>query len=311
MNDIIIKKITNLIDSKILINEPLKKHTTFGVGGNSSIFIYPKDKNDLIKILKFTSINKIKIFFMGSGSNLLVHDNGFDGVIISLKNSFKNFEVNEKLEVNIGTGVMLGNMVRTLTKKSVIGLESLVGVPGTLGGALIMNAGAYGSEISNYLVSVLSIDVFGNEKIYNKDDINFSYRYSSFPKSEILIEAKFQFKKGDLEKINENQMSASTKRKTNQPLRYRSAGSVFKNPNDGPAAGYLIDQCNLKGLRIGDAEISTKHANFIINYGNASAIDIYKLIRIIKQKVKAKFNTNLELEVKLLGFSNEELKEIN
>ena len=311
MKDIIIKEISNLIDSKILINEPLKKHTTFGVGGSCSVFIYPKDKDDLIKILKFISKNKIKIFFMGSGSNLLVHDVGFDGVIISLKNSFKNFEVTNNLEVNIGTGVMLGNMVRLLTKKSVIGLESLVGVPGTLGGALIMNAGAYGSEISNYLVSVKSIDFYGNEKTYYKKDINFAYRYSSFPKSEILIEATFQFKKGNLKDINQNQMNASKKRKTNQPLRFRSAGSIFKNPNEGPAAGYLIDKCNLKGLRIGDAEISTKHANFIINHGSASSDDILKLIKIIKATVQKKFNINLELEVKLLGFSSNELEGIS
>ena len=301
-------KIVSLIDSKVLINEPLKKHTTFGVGGLGSVFVYPNDKNDLIKLLKYTSKKNIKIFFMGSGSNLLISDNGFNGVIISLKKSFKNFEINDSLEANIGTGVMLGQMVRSLTKKSVKGLESLVGVPGTLGGAVIMNAGAYGSEISNYLISIKVLDLYGNEKIYKKEDINFSYRFSSISKKEIVIEAKFKFKKGNLNNIITNRSVASKKRRTSQPLQFRSAGSIFKNPKSNMAAGYLIDQSNLKGVRIGDAEISTKHANFIVNHGNASSNNILELIKIIKKTVKKNFNINLELEVKLLGFDNNELE---
>ena len=301
-------KIVSLLDSKVLIDEPLKKHTTFGVGGLASIFVYPNDKNDLIKLLKYTSKKNIKTFFMGSGSNLLISDNGFDGVIISLKKSFKNFEINNSLEANIGTGVMLGQMVRALTKKSVKGLESLVGVPGTLGGAVIMNAGAYGSEISNYLISIKVLDLCGNEKIYKKKDINFSYRFSSISKQEIVIEAKFKFQKGNLDSIIKNRSIASKKRRTSQPLQFRSAGSIFKNPKLNMAAGYLIDQSNLKGMRIGDAEISTKHANFIVNHGNASSNNILELIKIIKSRVKKNFNVNLELEVKLLGFNNNELE---
>jgi len=308
MNLEIKNKIVDLIDSKILLDESLKKHTTFGVGGTSSIFAYPKDKQDLVKLLEYTSKENIKIFFIGSGSNLLISDNGFDGVIISLKKSFKNFEINNSLEANIGTGVMLGHMVRELTKKSVKGLESLVGVPGTLGGALIMNAGAYGSEISNYLISIKVLDLDGNEKIYKKEDINFSYRFSSISKTDIVIEAKFKFKKGNLSNIIKNRSSASQKRRNNQPLQFRSAGSIFKNPKSDMAAGYLIDKSNLKGTRIGDAEISTKHANFIINHGKASSNDILKLIKIIKNTVKQNFNINLELEVNLLGFNDNELE---
>jgi len=307
--DLAIKnKIIDLIDSKVLIDEPLKRHTTFGVGGSASVFVYPNNKKDLVKLLKFISKENIKIFFMGSGSNLLISDKGFDGVIISLKKSFKNFEVSDSLEATIGTGVMLGNMVRLLTKKSVKGLESLVGVPGTLGGALIMNAGAYGSEISNYLVSITVLDLEGNEKIYDKEDIDFSYRFSSISKQEIVIEAKFQFKKGNLNDIIKNKSNASQKRRNSQPLQFRSAGSIFKNPKSGMAAGYLIDQSALKGTRIGNAEISEKHANFIVNHGQASSDDILKLIKIIKSKVKKNFDIDLELEVKLLGFCSSELE---
>ncbi len=301
-------KINNLIDSKILIDESLKRHTTFGVGGIAAIFVYPENKKDLVKLLKYTSKNNIKIFFMGSGSNLLVSDNGFDGVIISLKKSFKDFKINDSLEATIGTGVMLGSMVRLLTKKSVKGLESLVGVPGTLGGAIIMNAGAYGSEISNYLTSITALDLNGNEKIYKKEDIDFSYRFSSISKEEIIIETKFKFEKGNMDDIIQNRSQASKKRRNSQPLQFRSAGSVFKNPKSDMAAGYLIDQSNLKGMRIGDAEISSKHANFIINHGKASSNDVLGLIKIIKNKVRKIFNIDLELEVKLLGFSQKDLE---
>ena len=301
-------KINNLIDSKILIDESLKRHTTFGVGGIAAIFVYPENKKDLVKLLKYTSKNNIKIFFMGSGSNLLVSDNGFDGVIISLKKSFKDFKINDSLEATIGTGVMLGSMVRLLTKKSVKGLESLVGVPGTLGGAIIMNAGAYGSEISNYLTSITALDLNGNEKIYKKEDIDFSYRFSSISREEIIIETKFKFEKGNMNDIIQNRSQASKKRRSSQPLQFRSAGSVFKNPKSDMAAGYLIDQSNLKGMRIGDAEISSKHANFIINHGKASSNDVLGLIKIIKNKVRKIFNIDLELEVKLLGFSQKDLE---
>ena len=303
-------EIFELLKSKILIDESLKKHTTFGVGGLASLFIYPYDISDLKTVLKYSFKNQIKIFFMGSGSNLLISDNGFDGIVICLRKSFKNFEFNDSLEAKIGTGVMLGHIVRTLTKNSVEGLESLIGVPGTLGGALIMNAGAYGSEISNYLVSIKSISLDGKEKIYSKEDLDFSYRHSSIPKDEIVVEAKFKFKFGKLDEIKVQKEKASQSRRINQPLQFRSAGSIFKNPNSKTAAGYLIDQANLKGMRIGDAEISKKHANFIVNHGNASSNNILELIKIIKKEVLNKFKIDLKLEVKLIGFDSIELEGI-
>ena len=301
------KEILRLINSKVLIDESLKKHTTFGVGGKSAMFIFPNNKKDLKIVLKYAFKNNIEIVFIGSGSNLLISDNGFKGIIISLKKTFKNFKINDQLEAKIETGVMLGNIVKVLTQKSVKGIESLMGVPGTLGGAIMMNAGAYGSEISNFLTEINVIDYKGNEKIYKKDDINFSYRFSSIRNTEIITQAKFKFLKGNLDNITNRKRNVSRKRKENQPLRFRSAGSIFKNPNKEMAAGYLIEQVKLKGKRIGDAEISTKHANFIINHGNASSNDIINLIKIIKNKVKEKFNIDLDLEIKLIGFFKDEL----
>ena len=148
----------------------------------------------------------------------------------------------------------------------------------------------------------------GTEKTYKKEDLDFSYRFSSIPKDEIIIEANFKFELGDIDSINTQKKQASMSRKNNQPLKFRSAGSIFKNPNSKLAAGYLIDQANLKGTRIGDAEISIKHANFIINHGNASSDNVLELIKIIKNKIKEQFDIDLKLEVKLLGFNKHELK---
>ena len=164
-----------------------------------------------------------------------------------------------------------------------------------------MNAGAFGGEISNHLISVTSINMNGKIKEYANTDINFSYRKSSFPKDELLVNAIFRCNKGDKNKIKEKRLESSSLRKKNQPLKYRSAGSIFKNPKNDLAAGYLIDQAGLKGKRIGDAEISTKHANFIINKGEASSNDVISLIKIIEKKVKSQFNINLKLEIKILG----------
>ena len=210
-------KLENLVSSQILVDEPLKKHTSFGIGGCASFYIFPNTDIELKNILRYSNSNKIKTFFIGSGSNLLVSDNGFDGIVISLKKTFKNFEINNDLTATIGTGVMLGNMVKVLSKQSIKGLESLIGVPGTLGGALVMNAGAYGMEISNYLVDITVIKMDGTEKKYRKEDLKFSYRFSSIPKNEIIVEANFKFELGNINNINDQKIEASNQRKNKQP----------------------------------------------------------------------------------------------
>ena len=301
MNKIDTKNIAAIVDGNLMLNELMSKHTTFGIGGKVDCYIMPKTLNQLKEVLKYSSKNKINIFFMGSGSNLLVSDNGYDGIIISLKKTFKNLEILDNATIIVESGVMLGNMVKRATNVGIEGMESLVGVPGTVGGALYMNAGAYNHEISNYFNSAILLDKEGIEKTYTKKDVKFGYRYSSFPKDEILIKAIFKYSIGDLDVITKNKKTASIKRKTSQPLKYRSAGSIFKNPNKDSSAGYFIDKSGLKGLSIGDAQISEKHANFIINRGSAKAEDVMRLIKIAKEKVFEKFNLELELEIKLLG----------
>ena len=288
------------IENKFLKNELMSKHTSYRIGGPAKIFFSPANKDELIKGLEFSKSNKMNIFFIGSGSNLLVSDQGINGMVISIKKSFRNFSINNT-RVFAETGTMLGRIVNSTIKKGLTGLESLVGVPGTLGGALIMNAGAYGSEISNYLKTVEVVTKEGIIKKYQSDDMKFSYRNSNFSDEEILISAEFELNKANKEEINKKKIHATKGRRSSQPLKFRSAGSVFKNPKEG-SAGYFIEKAGLKGLRSGNAEISKKHANFFINCGDAKAEDIVKLILTAKKSVKKLFNINLELEIQTLGF---------
>ena len=290
------------VKGTFLKNEPMAKHTSYGIGGPVRAYITPSDKNDLKQILIFAKDEGIDTFFAGSGSNLLVSDKGFEGIVITLGKSLTNLKIHgNKVEAEVG--VMLGKIVKETIKRNLTGMESMIGVPGTLGGALIMNAGAFGGEISNCLNIIKAMSMDGKTRIYQKDDIVFSYRNSTFPEDEILLSASFILNKKPADEIQHDRAKASKGRKESQPLRFRSAGSVFKNPKKDLAAGYLIDQAGLKGSRIGDAEISTKHANFFINHGKAKAKDIVDLIKLAKKTVFEKFDINLELEIKTLGFS--------
>lgn len=299
-------ELKSIVKGNLLENEPMSKHTTYGIGGPAMAYVTPKDRFDLSNILKFSTKNEIPVYFVGTGSNLLVADNGIEGIVITPAKSLKQLEI-KKNWVVAESGVMLGKLVKECIKHNLTGLESLIGVPGTLGGALVMNAGAFGGEISNFLESVDIMTMSGEINTFSNSDIDFSYRFSSFKKDEFILLARFKLQTEVPEIINHKKLKASSGRKTNQPLRYRSAGSVFKNHKDY-AAGYLIDNAGLKGTKIGDAEISTHHANFFINHGNASASDISALIRIAREAVLKKFDIELELEIQTLGFDPKELE---
>ena len=291
-----------MLISEMTFGEPLAKHTTFGIGGPASCMVFPESREELSTLLTYAYGKKISAVFIGSGSNVLVCDNGFDGIVISLKKSFKNLIIKQNSMIDVEAGVMLGTMVKKAMAAEIGGLESLIGVPGTVGGALIMNAGAFGSEISKYFEEAKTMTLEGNIKSYTKGEIEFSYRHSTFPNDEILLDATFKCKKEKPDQILKERKVASDGRKSNQPLRFRSAGSIFKNPSDTLAAGYLIDKAGLKGTKKGGATISEKHANFIVNMGDATATDVLHLIKLAKKYVIKKFNINLELEIKLIGF---------
>ena len=306
MIETVMNEINNETASLCLMNESLKKHTTYGIGGPADLMIFPKSKQDLIKVIEIINENKIQLTILGSGSNVLVSDNGIRGAVISLKNSLKQVEVDDNI-LYAECGTMLGKIVKHAVKNNLIGLENLNGVPGTLGGALIMNAGAWGGEISENLIHVEIINSKSEIQKIQKKDLNFSYRQSSFNKDDILLSAKFNLKKADKDIIKENFIEAQSGRKKSQPLNKRSAGSLFKNPKNN-SAGKLLDEAGLKGFSIGDAKISEKHANFFINDGDASSRDMLMLIKKAHKEVKDKFNVNLSLEVKLMGFNEEEIE---
>ena len=292
--------LNTMTKGSFLKDEAMAKHTSYRIGGPANAYITPRDKDDLSQILQFANQHGIATYFVGSGSNLLVADDGIDGLVITLGKSLKRLEITGAT-VFAESGVMLGKMVKECISRNLSGVESMIGVPGTLGGALVMNAGAFGGEISNYLKHVTVMQMDGQEKQYQPGDISFSYRHSTFPDDEIVISAEFELIQSDKETVQEKRAVASGGRKATQPLKFRSAGSVFKNPKEG-AAGYYIDQAGLKGTKVGDAEISPIHANFFVNHGKAKASDVVALIRLARETVLDKFGIMLDLEVKPLGF---------
>ena len=299
-------ELRKIVQGTLLENEPMSNHTSYGIGGPTGAYITPKDRCDLAEILKFAKKYSIETHFVGSGSNLLVADSGIDGIVITPAKTLTQLEFNDG-HVVAESGVMLGRLVKECIKRNLTGVESMIGVPGTLGGALVMNAGAFGGEISNYLHSVEIMNMSGEIKTYYPGDIDFAYRFSTLKTDEFVLLARFDLKEENSIIIQEKRDKASKGRKTNQPLKFRSAGSVFKNPKEN-AAGYLIDQAGLKGIRVGNAEISKHHANFFVNHGNARSSDITSLIRLARKTVYKKFGIKLELEVKTIGFDPKELE---
>ena len=302
----IMQELAKTVKGILLENESMSKHTSYGIGGNVIAYITPYDRDDLISIIKLIKEINLKFYFVGSGSNLLVNDKNINAIIITPTKALKSLIIKKNI-IDAESGVMLGKLVKEAMKHRLTGLESLVGVPGTLGGALMMNAGAWGSEISNYLISVDIIDTNGKIKTILPENIDFKYRYSSFKSSEFILSAKFELNTASKIDIRKKKTIASKGRIKSQPLKFRSAGSVFKNPNQKLAAGFLIDQAGLKGTRFGDAEISTHHANFFVNHGNAKAVDIAKLIKLSRKMVYEKFGIMLELEIKTIGFKESDL----
>lgn len=301
-----LNKLKSRFDCDILINERMSNHTSYGIGGSVLAYIRPNNKNDLIKIIKMMNEKNHKTYYLGSGSNLLVNDKNIDAFVITTARAIKDLKITNNI-IHADSGVMLGKLVKESMKHKLTGLESLAGVPGTLGGALKMNAGAWGSEISNYLTSVEIVDINGSVKTLKPIDLNFGYRSSSFSSEYFILSAQFKLKSSSKENIKIKKAKASDGRKKTQPLKYRSAGSVFKNPRSNLAAGFLIEKSGLKGTKYGDAEISTHHANFFINHGNAKASDVAFLIRLSRKTVYEKYGIMLDLELRTIGFNNNNL----
>lgn len=278
----------------------MSDHTTFKVGGPAKYFVAPYRAEDIKKYILAAEEYKIPYYVIGNGSNLLVSDKGYDGMIIMLGRDLGNITVNgDRITAEAGTS--LARLFNTARRHSLSGLEFAAGIPGTLGGACYMNAGAYGGEMKDVLTKVITIDRQGNTHEYKQGEMELSYRNSIFiRKQEIILSAEMKLCKGDVEKMTHKVNELLEKRKEKQPLEYPSAGSTFKRP-EGDFAGRLIEECGLKGKGVNGAEVSKKHAGFIINRNNATARDIYDTINLVIDTVLEKTGIKLEPEVRLLG----------
>ncbi len=275
-------------------NVDLKKYNTYGIGGYAKYLIYPKSVKNLQKLLKYLKDNNIPWLILGSGSNVILPDQDFLGVIIKL-DYLDNFEINKDV-ISAGAGLPLARFVKLLLNDGYTNYGPLMGIPGLLGGAIRGNAGANGVSIFDYLISVTIIDEEGNILKLKKEDISYDYRETEFKKKNVIIIAgEFKGIKGNVAEMQEKIAENAKKRQVTQPLKSKNAGSVFKNP-PGLSAGYMIEHSGLKGLSYGGAKVSDKHANFIINYNNATSRDIIELVNIIKKEVKKNYNVDLQLE---------------
>ncbi|MFH1414287.1 MAG: UDP-N-acetylmuramate dehydrogenase [Candidatus Omnitrophota bacterium] len=290
--------IFNGIKGRVRFKEPLKRHTTFKIGGAAKFFVQPKDIADLNQLLIAAKKHDIPVFIIGSGSNILVDDKGLDAIVLSLSAPyFKKISYNDQC-LEAGSGLSLNRMIRETQKRGLSGLEFLIGIPGTLGGALAMNAGAWGKNIADIVENVTVLDYQGNIKKLDRKNLRFDYRRSSLQRY-IILNARLRLRKKKKKEIQDITEEYLKVRKSRQGHLSLCAGSIFKNPLCGSPAGRLIEQCNLKGKRLGDAYISPKHANFILNKKNASSADVLKLISLIRRRVKHKFKIELDPEIKI------------
>ena len=283
----------------IKYNEPMKNHTSFRVGGPCDIFVLPQSIEDISKAIKVFIEYNIPYFIMGNGTNLIVRDGGFTGGIIKLV-KLNRIETEENI-IRAECGANLSCVAMEALKHNLKGMEFASGIPGTVGGAVAMNAGAYGPEIKDVIASAKLMDANGN--IYNlkNDELELSYRNSIVQKKKyIALEASFKLDEGNYEEIKARMDELNKRRSDKQPLNYPSAGSTFKRP-DGYYAGKLIEDAGLKGTTIGGAMVSEKHAGFIINYNNAKANDIINLIHFVQKRVLEEFKVQLDPEVKIIG----------
>lgn len=301
MNQKVIEKFWNLLGKdRVLVDEPMKRHTTFRIGGPTDFFLLPSTVDEVRGILEICREEELPYFILGNGSNLLVSDKGYRGVIIQLYRNFSNISV-EGNEICASSGALLSQIAAAARNASLTGFEFAGGIPGTLGGAVFMNAGAYGGELKDVLKEAVVMTEQGEILTLPVEKLDMGYRTSRIKKAGYLVlEARLVLEQGDMDKIRDTTKDLTEKRVSKQPLEYPSAGSTFKRP-EGYFAGKLIMDAGLRGYQVGDAQVSEKHCGFVINKGNATAADVLTLIENVREKVQEQFGVTLEPEVKFLG----------
>lgn len=294
--------LTNEIKQGIVkIDEPMKKHTNFKIGGNTDIFVIAKNIEEIKYVIKFSKENNIPLTILGNGSNVLVSDKGIRGIVLQVGIKEIKVEKQENALVEVDAGVMLGALAQILLKQSISGFEFAAGIPGSIGGAIRMNAGAYGGEMKDIVKNVTVLNEKGEINVLTNEECEFSYRHSRFTNSkEIVIKATLELPFGNENEIKAKMDEYAQSRKEKQPLNLPSAGSTFKRGTDFITAK-LIDECGLKGYTSGDAQVSTLHAGFVVNLGNATAQDVLNVVNHVKKVVLEKTGKQIELEIELLG----------
>ncbi|MBQ4096379.1 MAG: UDP-N-acetylmuramate dehydrogenase [Oscillospiraceae bacterium] len=283
-----------------LVNEPLSKHTTFKVGGYCPLAVFASSDESIKSIIKYCTTNGVKLLVIGNGSNLLVSDKGFDGVVLIIGKDYQSLTLVDDTTIEVKSGCLLSQLCMFALQNELTGLEFAYGIPGTVGGAVYMNAGAYDGEISNVIESAQAIDSDSNVVTFTREQMELGYRKSIFQDIDCVItKAVFKLKKGDKAEIKAKMDDLMNRRKSKQPLEYPSAGSTFKRPL-GNFAGKLIDDCGLRGYTVGGAQVSEKHCGFVINKNNATFEDITTLIRNVQNIVFEKTGYCLECEVKII-----------
>jgi len=296
MSDIIYE-IQSKIKSKILFDYDMGKSTWFRTGGKAQGYVTVNNLKDLKTIIRYE--DKIKYSLIGVGSNLLVRDSGYDGLIIKLGKNFNKIKIKKNI-LSVGAGVLDKNLANFALKNSIKDFEFFIGIPGTIGGAVKMNAGCYGSQTSDNLKRVLVLNSLGKIQYINLNELNLEYRSSNLDKKSIILQVDFNFNYALYDEILKKNIHIKLKREESQPLKEKTSGSTFKNPPDKFAAE-LIEKAGCKDLQVGDASVSNVHANFIINNGTATATDIERLGKKVIKRVKEVFGIMLEWEIKILG----------
>lgn len=287
-------------EANVKINEPMRNHTTFRIGGFARYFVMPDSVSALQQVLRLCEDNRMPYFIMGNGSNLLVSDTGYDGVVIQLFKNFADITV-EGQRIRAKAGALLSKIANRAMEKGLTGFEFAAGIPGTTGGAIVMNAGAYGGEMKDIVEEVTALDEKGNIRVLKVGELELGYRTSVLQKkSYIALEVVFRLAHGSKEDIKARMDELKGLRVARQPLEYPSAGSTFKRP-EGNYAGKLIMEAGFRGYQVGGARISDKHCGFVINTGEATAADVMELVRQIQEKVYRDTGITLELEIRRLG----------
>lgn len=302
MENLFLDELRNLIETDhIKLKEPMSRHTSLHIGGEADYLVLPTSKEQIKQVVLLCKNHKMPYYIMGNGSNLLVSDSGFRGLIIKLSDQFADIEVKEDGTVHAQAGVLLSKLSNVIAKHELTGFEFAAGIPGTLGGAVTMNAGAYGGEMKQCLISATVMDSEGNIYELDNEGLKLGYRSSIVQINNLcVLDATMKFEKGDKQQILDKIKELNHLRQTKQPLDQFSAGSTFKRP-EGYFAGKLIADAGLRGYQIGGAAVSEKHCGFLINKDNASAKDFITLIREVTRIVNEKFGVRLEPEVRFLG----------